>query len=167
MSNLRTTLADLAADYARKVVHTIHAASLQEIMAEVADGSSTAAAPAEPEPAPEVRFAEPVASSAPPAAARPPARRKAQGRTREGGAARRSPADIARIVDAIVALLQTAPEGLRAEEIRKELWVEAKDLPRPLAEALKVKKIQKRGQKRATTYFVTGAPAPKKIKGTQ
>ncbi|NOU34870.1 MAG: DNA-binding protein, partial [Polyangiaceae bacterium] len=45
------------------------------------------------------------------------------------------------------------PDGLRAEEIREAIGVSAKELPRPLGDALDGKRITKKGQKRATTYF--------------
>jgi hypothetical protein len=59
-------------------------------------------------------------------------------------------------VDSIVSLLERRPDGLRAEQIRAELGLEAKELPRPIAEALASKRINKQGQKRATTYFARG-----------
>lgn len=58
------------------------------------------------------------------------------------------------MVEDIVALLGKNPEGLRAEQIRDALGVQAKELPRPLADALTEGRIKKTGQKRATTYFV-------------
>ena len=62
------------------------------------------------------------------------------------------------MVDSIVSLLQKNPEGLRAEQIREALSCQAKELPRPLADALAEGRISKTGQKRATTYFA-GAKA--------
>jgi len=59
------------------------------------------------------------------------------------------------MIDSIVALLQENPEGLRSEQIREQLGVEAKELPRPLADAMDQNRITKTGQKRATTYFAT------------
>ncbi len=73
-----------------------------------------------------------------------------------GRRVRRSAADIASTVDAIEALLQKNPTGLRAEQIRAELGLQAKELPRPLAEGLSQKRFSKEGQKRATTYFAGG-----------
>lgn len=70
--------------------------------------------------------------------------------------ARRSEEDIAGVVDRIVVLLKDKPDGLRAEEIRDQLDLEAKELPRPLADALASKQIKKSGNKRATTYFAAG-----------
>lgn len=66
---------------------------------------------------------------------------------------RRSAADLAQTVDAIVKLLKTNRSGLRAEEIREKLGLARKEVPRPLAAALASRKISKKGEKRATTYF--------------
>jgi hypothetical protein len=51
--------------------------------------------------------------------------------------------------------LRGSKTGLRAEQIRAGLGVGAQDLPRPIAAALKGKRVKKQGQKRATTYFAT------------
>ena len=76
------------------------------------------------------------------------------------------------MVDEIVALLQKNPDGMRAEQIREALQCQAKELPRPLADALSEGRITKTGQKRATTYFAGGkgagesaAPAKKRARG--
>ena len=70
------------------------------------------------------------------------------------------------MIELIVGALQKAGEGLRAEQIRETLGVEAKELPRPLAEAISSGRITKSGQKRATTYYAGGsgggAAAPKR-----
>lgn len=70
------------------------------------------------------------------------------------------------MIESIVDLLGKSPSGLRAEQIRSALGVEAKELPRPLAEAITSGRITKTGQKRATTYFAgtggTGSGAPKR-----
>ncbi|HEY4015776.1 MAG TPA: hypothetical protein VGM06_20690 [Polyangiaceae bacterium] len=44
-------------------------------------------------------------------------------------------------------------EGLRAEQIRSELGLQAKEMPRILKEGLGKKSLKAKGQKRATTYF--------------
>jgi hypothetical protein len=44
-------------------------------------------------------------------------------------------------------------DGLRAEQIRSELGMQAKELPRVLKEGLASKKLRSKGQKRATTYY--------------
>lgn len=57
------------------------------------------------------------------------------------------------MIDRIFDLLQKSSGGMRAEQIREALNVEAKELPRPLADALASGRVTKTGQKRATTYF--------------
>ena len=57
------------------------------------------------------------------------------------------------MVGKIVALVKSHKKGINAEGIRSELKVPRKELPRPIEMALKSKKIHKKGQKRATTYF--------------
>jgi len=66
------------------------------------------------------------------------------------------------MIESIVGALQKADSGQRAEQIRETLGVEAKELPRPLAEAISTGRITKTGQKRATTYFAGGGAAPKR-----
>ena len=84
-----------------------------------------------------------------PPAARPAAHRR-------GRPGRRSSADLAEMVDRIVELLKGSSKmGLRAEQIRAALGVNAKDLPLPIAVALQGKRVHKRGHKRATVYFAT------------
>ena len=60
------------------------------------------------------------------------------------------------MIESIVDVLARNASGLRAEQIRAALGVEAKELPRPLAEALSAGRVTKTGQKRATTYFSSG-----------
>lgn len=57
------------------------------------------------------------------------------------------------MIESIVDVLAKNSSGMRAEQIRESLGVEAKELPRPLAEAISSGRITKSGQKRATTYF--------------
>jgi hypothetical protein len=45
------------------------------------------------------------------------------------------------------------PKGLRAEQIRAELGIDKREWMRPLEAALGSKKLTKKGEKRATTYF--------------
>jgi hypothetical protein len=75
-------------------------------------------------------------------------------RNASGRLPRRSAADVGAVVDKICSLLAKAPEGLRAEALREKLGLEAKELPRPIALALKEKRIKKSGNKRATTYTI-------------
>ncbi len=66
---------------------------------------------------------------------------------------RRSAEDIAKVLEIVVSLLGSRKNGLRAEQIRAELSLQAKELPRILKEGLSRKKIRAVGHKRATTYF--------------
>jgi hypothetical protein len=72
---------------------------------------------------------------------------------RSGRLPRRSAEDIAKTLEVVVSLLGSRKNGLRAEQIRTELNMQAKELPRILKEGLGRKKIRAVGQKRATTYF--------------
>ncbi|MDP9033605.1 MAG: hypothetical protein M3O50_02270 [Myxococcota bacterium] len=68
---------------------------------------------------------------------------------------RRSTEEIAAALDQIVALLSTQKSGLRAEEIRVSLGMQAKELPRILKQGLAANQLRSTGQKRATTYFAS------------
>jgi hypothetical protein len=72
----------------------------------------------------------------------------------EGRLPRRSPADLEKVVGLVVGALGKAKEGLRSEQLQAALSLSKKEIAGPLALALSEKKIVKRGQKRATTYFV-------------
>lgn len=67
---------------------------------------------------------------------------------------RRTTDDIGRTLDSIVKLLAKNPDGLRAEQIRNELSLDTREVPRPLQEGLLSGVIAKKGDKRATTYFL-------------
>lgn len=73
--------------------------------------------------------------------------------THSGRLARRSGEDIAKVLEVVVSLLSSRKNGLRAEQIRSELNMQSKELPRILKEGLARKKLRAVGQKRATTYF--------------
>jgi hypothetical protein len=147
-STLRSTLQDLASSFASSVLDAIRGASLEEILGE-SDGGRASRSSGR---AASLESATPSRRGAPAAPAAP-----ASSRRRGGRLARRSADDIGAMVERIVELLTNSSEGLRAEQIRDALGVEAKELPRPLAEALASKRIIKSGQKRATTYFARGA----------
>ena len=66
---------------------------------------------------------------------------------------RRSAEEIAATLNKIVLLVKTQKNGMRAEEIRSKLGMQAKEMPRILREGLSTKKLTSKGQKRATTYF--------------
>jgi predicted HTH transcriptional regulator len=73
--------------------------------------------------------------------------------TRTGRLKRRSADDIAKALDRVVALVKKHKAGLRAEEIREQLKMQSKEMPRVLKDGLAKKKLKSKGQKRATTYM--------------
>ena len=104
-----------------------------------------------------------VTSSLDPASSRPSAPRNASsGLAPKGPLARRSVKKIEEVADAIADLLRHAPDGLQSEEIRKALGLDPKELPRPLALLRTASRIRSQGEKRATTYFLSGGGASKK-----
>lgn len=148
MSTLHQTINSLASEFAHNLLRALRGASLEEILAETAPGHASGGVarrrPGRP-PGSGAKHAAHAAPAAAPAAA-PSGRR---GRR----LARRTAKDITAVVGRIVALLQGSKNGLRAEEIRAKLGLDRREVPRPLAEALKKKLVSKRGKKRATTYF--------------
>ncbi len=147
-NSLRSALNDLASNFASAVLDAIKGASLADIHAE--GGSAVGNG----------------------RRARGPGRPKGSGLRAQGGGggmpdpihvspkkgnggrlARRSPADIARALDAVVVLVRKSTKGLRSEEIRKALKLDVREVPRVLKEGLSKKKLRSKGQKRATTYF--------------
>jgi len=136
---LRSNLDSLAASFANAVLAAIRGASLEELLAE--SGGSRRRGPGRP---PKARASS--KPSAPSAKAAPSAPRKS------GRLARRSPADIAKALDQVVALVKGKKDGLRAEQIRASLKMQSKEMPRVLKEGLAKKKLKAKGRKRATTY---------------
>jgi hypothetical protein len=150
MSNLRTTIETLASQFAASVLGALRSASIDELV-EVAGAGGARRGPGRPR----------SAASDGGAASSGPRRRAGRG----GRLGRRTAGDIGKMIESIVGVLAKASSGLRAEQIRETLGVEAKELPRPLAEAISTGRITKSGQKRATTYFAGGgggAAAPKR-----
>jgi hypothetical protein len=130
---LRSNLAVLASNFASAVLDAIRGASLDELLAE--SGGGARRAPGRPR--------ESRAAAARPTTA--PARKA-------GRLARRSPEQIAKALDRVVALVKGKKDGLRAEHIRTALKLQSKEMPRVLKEGLAKKKLKAKGQKRATTY---------------
>ncbi len=126
MPTLRSQLDALAASFASAVVDAIRSASLQELVTDGKGGRAGAAAPV--------------------------AKATAAKTTRSGRLKRRSSEDIGQVLDQIVTLVKKNKDGLRAEQIRVELGLQAKELPRVLKEGLASKRLRKSGQKRATVY---------------
>src|SRR5260370_4754321 len=134
-TSLRGRLNELASTFASSVLDAIRGSSVDELLAE-SSGTSGRGAPR--------------------SSAQPPA---AKGRRRGGRLPRRSEGDIANVIEQVVGLLRQRKGGLRAEQIREELGLLAKELPRPLKEGLDAGRFRKSGQKRATTYFIRSAGA--------
>ncbi len=130
MSTLRSSLESLAESFADSVLAAIRGSNLDELIG-VQGGR-----PARATRAPTARVTRPSAKPAKP-----------------GRLPRRSVEDIAALLGQIVALVKKKKDGLRAEEIRANLGLEAKELPRVLKEGIATKKLRTKGQKRATTYF--------------
>lgn len=141
-NSLRGRLNGLTSSFASSVLDIIRGVSLDQLLAESPGRTAKNAATA------------PVRAATSGNASR-----------RRGRLPRRSAGDIERVVERIVGLLKKHPGGLRAEQIRDELGLDAKELPRPLKEALDTGSLQKSGQKRATTYFVKTASASGKASG--
>jgi hypothetical protein len=139
IGNLRSALNDLASNFASAVLDAIKIASLGELMS----GSAGHAAPARRGPG---RPRGSGASRSPGASPRPK-------RTPTGRLARRSPEQIAKAVERVVALVKKSKDGLRSEQIRAELKLDKRELPRVLGEGLAKKVLKSKGQKRATRYF--------------
>jgi hypothetical protein len=148
MSNLRSTIDKLAAEFAGNIIEALRGASIDELMA-VAGGGGRRGRPRGGD-------GGAVGLGAP----------RGARRGRGGRLGRRSADEIGQMVEAIVGVLAKSEAGLRAEQIREHLGVEAKELPRPLAEAISQGRITKVGQKRATTYFAgagsSSGPAKKR-----
>ena len=156
MSNLRNTIEALASQFATSVLDALRSASIDELVDVAGSGGAARRGPGRP------RSVERAVAEGASSANAGPRRRAGRG----GRLGRRTAGDITRMIESIVGVLQKAGAGLRAEQIRETLGVEAKELPRPLAEAISSGRITKSGQKRATTYFAGGgaggAGAPKR-----
>ena len=130
---LKSALESLASSFASSVLDAIKGASLEELLAESTGGPRRG--PGRP-PGSNAVSAPRVART-----------------TRSGRLKRRSAEDIAAALDKVVALVKTKKDGLRAEQIRKTLKMQSKEMPRVLQQGLAKKKLRSKGQKRATTYF--------------
>jgi hypothetical protein len=134
MPNLQSRLNQIAQSFASAVLEAVRGTSLQDLHAATGGGAVGNGRRARP------------ATSAPTTGAVKPTRSS-------GRLPRRSPEDIAKALDQIIALVKRKPEGLRAEQIRKELGLLPKEMPRVLKEGVSKKALRTKGQKRATTYF--------------
>jgi hypothetical protein len=129
-NRLQSHISELASSFVDSILEAIRSSSLEELV-----GGGHA-----------VRDARraPVSKAAAPRAARASSQQRLP---------RRSAEDIAKVLEVVVSLLSSRKNGLRAEQIRDELSMQSKELPRILKEGLARKKLRTVGQKRATTYF--------------
>jgi len=135
MSNLRTTITALAAQFTDGVLRALHNASLSELT-----GLGAAKAPAR---------RERVAA----APSEPSSKRGGRLPTARPGA-RRTAKDFEKLAAAIVSVVgEAGAKGLRSEQIQKALGLAKKDVVRPIQIALDNKQLKKKGQRRGTTYF--------------
>jgi hypothetical protein len=130
MTTLHSRLSDLAESFASEVLAAVRGAPLKDLI-----GSASQ----------EGRGRTPARTAAP--APSPKARRSS------GRLARRSQADIIGALDRVLALVKKHRAGLRAEQIRQQLGMQPKEMPRVLKEGIASKKLTSKGQKRSTTYF--------------
>jgi len=147
MSNLRAALNALTSSFADSILSAIRSASLDDLVgkddgAHAVSNGRSARAPA---------ASRKAAKSAPAAAKAAPALSSAS----TGRLPRRSAEEITKVLDGVVALVKKHKEGLRAEQIRSELALVAKEMPRVLKEGLSSRRLKSKGQKRATTYFAS------------
>jgi hypothetical protein len=137
MTTIHETLHGLASQFTNEVLAAIRTASVEDLL-----GDSVTA-----------RASRPATTShrtiAPNAKAKP------------GRLARRGPEEIGKMIERISGLLAKSPAGLRAENLREKLGVDAKELPRPLADGLKQRRFTSKGQKRATTYYAASGAKKK------
>jgi hypothetical protein len=149
---LRSQIESFATEFTSEILKAIRSASLEDILFETRDGGAAKA----PSPRrgrgrpPKAHVTAPttIATKAPHSSA-PAATAK---RAKSGRLHRRSPSDIARALAQVVALVKSSKAGLRAEQIRAQLKMQAKEMPRVLKEGLAKKALKSKGQKRATTY---------------
>jgi hypothetical protein len=155
MPTLRDSIQSLAQVFSSHVLDAIRGASLEDILAESsAGGGGLGRAPAKR--SPRRRAGRPSSGSLPSASGLGPSAKRGPGRPpgpTSKRLARRSADDIAGVADSIVSLVRKHHGGLRAEQIRAELGIAKNAWMRPLELALSSKKLTKKGEKRATTYF--------------
>ncbi|MBL8800520.1 MAG: hypothetical protein JNN27_00875 [Planctomycetes bacterium] len=72
---------------------------------------------------------------------------------RKGKRTKRTPEDVAKMGEVVVAYVAKHP-GQPVEQIKKALGVEKKDLQLPIVRMVAAKKLKTTGQKRGTKYFV-------------
>jgi hypothetical protein len=133
MTALRSQLTELAQSFVESVLAAMKGTSVEEFLGTRTRGNRATSVPAG-------GAGGPTPSSKP-------------RRGKPGRLPRRSPDDVARALDLVTKLVKAQPKGLRAEEIRKKLGLDVREMPRILKEGVAKKKLRTKGRKRATTYF--------------
>jgi hypothetical protein len=133
-SSLEARLAQLTQEFVSQLVEAIRNASFAEVAAlstpRVAEGRGTPSAPGRRGPSP----------------------KKAAAKTNGGRGERQTAERRAQIGDKIVSALRDAGEPLGLRALSSRLGVAADRLQAPLRELRNAKRVQKHGDKRATTY---------------
>jgi hypothetical protein len=88
-----------------------------------------------------------------------PAPRRARRAAAASAGGRRSPEQMAELIQQIVDAVRSNAEGLRSEQIQEKTGLAKREVVRPLQLALKQGFLRKTGEKRSTTYFVPGSEA--------
>ena len=136
--NLKVALHTLAGEFAESILAALRGASLDELLSESGVSTVTAA---------------PVRASRAEAAPVKRGRPAKAGGAKTGRLARRSLEQIQESAAAVAALLKSHKEGLRAEDIRKALELDRREVPRILQQGLADKLFRVlSGAKRSTTY---------------
>jgi len=143
---LRSAIDEFAKSFASSIVAAIRGSSLDEILAL----SGAAKAPAARGPG------RPRASATSTRVDRKPTTRTvaapAKKAVKSGRLARRSPEEIEKALELVVALVKSTKGGLRSEQIRAHLGMQKEELPRVLKEGLSTRQLKSKGQKRSTVY---------------
>jgi hypothetical protein len=137
MASLRTNLDSLASAFANAVFEAVRGASLEELLHGGLIGGA-------------VRTKG--GGRGRPSGALPTMGSRSARVTKTGRLRRRTPEEIAKTLESVIALVKKSKGGLRAEQIRKQLGLQSKEMPRILKEGLAKKKLKAKGQKRATAY---------------
>jgi hypothetical protein len=156
MTMLSASLQELTAAFVQSLVGAIRNMPISEING---DGSH------------ETHSHTPRAHTAPARARAPRAAAPASAKTpktkasKSGRLARRTPEQIEEAIASVVALVRKHPDGLRAEDIRTELGLDVREVPRILKQGIAEGQLKiLSGQKRSTAYGVKGGGKVKTTK---
>lgn len=134
---LEQTLTEIAIRFADSILQAVRSAPFGELKAEI-QNAPTARTPA-------AGRSKSVAKAPVRGAKEVPAARKTARKGGRGGSA---------TAEDVLALLRQHPEGMRAEQLKGALGVDRTVLSPLLAEVVSSRRAIKKGQARATTYFV-------------